>query len=77
MYSYCYSMIWGGQLAVLPGKAENLKYVICSCHGSVIRGGQLEVLPGKAKNLRNVICSCHGCVILGGFIRCTQLNLKI
>ena len=29
----------GGQLAVLTGKAENLRSVICSCHGGVILGG--------------------------------------
>ena len=29
----------GGQLAVIPGKAENLRNVSCSCRGSVIRGG--------------------------------------
>ena len=29
----------GGQSAVLPGKAENLRNVNCSCHGSVVPGG--------------------------------------
>ena len=32
-------MLGGGQLAVLPGRAENLRNVNCSCHGSVIEGG--------------------------------------
>ena len=30
---------WGGQSAVLPGKAEYLRNVNCSCLGSVIMGG--------------------------------------
>ena len=29
----------GGQSAVLPGKAENLRNVNCSCHGTVITRG--------------------------------------
>ena len=33
----------GGQSAVLPGKAENLRNVNCSCHGSVIMGGILYI----------------------------------
>ena len=33
----------GGQLAVLPGKAENLRNVNCSCHGSDTGGVNLTV----------------------------------
>ena len=33
----------GGQLAVLPGKAENLRNVNCSCHGSDTRGGGVNL----------------------------------
>ena len=30
---------WGGQSAELPGRAENLRNVNCSCRGSVASGG--------------------------------------
>ena len=37
-------LYWGGgQSAVIPGKAENLKNVSCSCCGSVILGGGVNL----------------------------------
>ena len=56
----------GGQSAVIPSKAENVRNVNSSSHGCVIWGGQLAVIPGKAENVRNVNSSSHGCVIWGG-----------
>ena len=32
----------GGQLAELPGRAENMRNVNCSCCGSVVEGGSIS-----------------------------------
>ena len=37
--SFCFRVKGGGQLAELPGRAENLKNCSCCCHASVLLGG--------------------------------------
>ena len=43
---------------MLPGKAENLRNVICSCHGCVIPGGVHQMYPAKSENLSSLAISC-------------------
>ena len=43
---------------MLPGKAENLRNLICSCHGSLILGGvNHQFYPGKTDLLFSLYLS--------------------
>ena len=44
------SMILGGQLVELPGRADNLRNCSCCQHGSVEGGVNLKIYPGKSEN---------------------------